>query len=210
MLIAANLVPLAGVLLFGWDTLTILVLYWLENGVIGVFNVLRIRRAEGPEPPAAGRRRRGIALSGQSTRGYLAGFFCLHYGIFWLVHGVFVFAIPAFAGDAGAEVYRGLSLPAVGFGATLFGLSHGVSYVRNFLGRAEYRHISPSTQFGQPYPRLFALHVTILAGAWLLIRYDEPVLLVALLVVLKTAIDVALHLRRHRRLQRVGEAAGPA
>ncbi len=35
-LIVANLVPLAGVLLFGWDVMTILVLYWIENGIVGL------------------------------------------------------------------------------------------------------------------------------------------------------------------------------
>ena len=35
----------------------ILIVYWLENGIVGVFNVLKILRAEGPMDPthAAGR-----------------------------------------------------------------------------------------------------------------------------------------------------------
>ena len=56
-LIVANLVPLVGVLWFGWNVWTILIIYWLENGVVGVFNVLKMRRAEGPEPSPGGRRR---------------------------------------------------------------------------------------------------------------------------------------------------------
>ena len=31
-------------------------------------------------------------------RGAIAGFFVLHYGIFWFVHGVFVLTMPLFAG----------------------------------------------------------------------------------------------------------------
>jgi len=42
VLILANLVPVAGVLLLQWDVLTILLLYWAENVIIGVINVFRM------------------------------------------------------------------------------------------------------------------------------------------------------------------------
>jgi TM2 domain-containing membrane protein YozV len=41
-LIATNLIPLYGVLVFGWAVFPIMVLFWLENVVIGVLNILRI------------------------------------------------------------------------------------------------------------------------------------------------------------------------
>ncbi|MES1239846.1 MAG: DUF6498-containing protein, partial [Chloroflexota bacterium] len=47
LLVAANLIPLVGVLLFGWSLWTILVLYWVENGIVGLWNVLRILLAQG-------------------------------------------------------------------------------------------------------------------------------------------------------------------
>ncbi len=52
-LLAANAIPLVGVLFFGWNVWTILIVYWLENGIVGVFNVLKMAYAEGePESPA--------------------------------------------------------------------------------------------------------------------------------------------------------------
>jgi hypothetical protein len=39
-LIAVNLIPLFGVL-FGWSLFSIMFLYWIENGVIGFFNVFK-------------------------------------------------------------------------------------------------------------------------------------------------------------------------
>jgi hypothetical protein len=42
VLLVANLIPLVGVLFFGWSLLTILVLYWLENGIVGLWNLPRI------------------------------------------------------------------------------------------------------------------------------------------------------------------------
>src|SRR4029079_2006820 len=46
----ANAIPLFGVLFLGWNVWTILTIYWLENGVVGVFNVLKMSKAAGPEP----------------------------------------------------------------------------------------------------------------------------------------------------------------
>ena len=47
LLVVANLVPLVGVLWFGWSLTTIVALYWLENGVVGAFAIARIATAEG-------------------------------------------------------------------------------------------------------------------------------------------------------------------
>ena len=46
-LVVANSIPLVGVLFFGWDVWTILIVYWVENGIVGVFNVLKMWLAEG-------------------------------------------------------------------------------------------------------------------------------------------------------------------
>ena len=106
-LIIANLVPLVGVLWFGWDVWAILIIYWLENGIVGLFNVLKMRRAEGSEdgsPMAAAETRRRLnsfTINGRSPSGsekaVLIPFFIMHYGIFWVVHGIFVLTLPLFA-----------------------------------------------------------------------------------------------------------------
>src|SRR4029079_18966312 len=46
-LVIANAIPLIGVLFFGWSLLTILVLFWVENGIVGLWNVPRILMARG-------------------------------------------------------------------------------------------------------------------------------------------------------------------
>ena len=50
-LLIANVIPLIGVLFFGWSLLTILVIYWLENGIVGLWNLPRIALARGTTPP---------------------------------------------------------------------------------------------------------------------------------------------------------------
>ena len=46
VLVAANLVPLAGVLFFGWSVFSTLLLFWVENVIVGAFNVLRMLVAQ--------------------------------------------------------------------------------------------------------------------------------------------------------------------
>jgi hypothetical protein len=66
ILILANLLPLMGVLFFDWSLFAVMYLYWFENVIIGLFNIMRMSRAEGKNirlaiPVAS---RRGIKARG--------------------------------------------------------------------------------------------------------------------------------------------------
>lgn len=216
VLVAVNLLPLVGVAFWGWSLMLILVLYWIESGIVGVVNVFKIARAEGPRVPAgtAGRigltvRIRGIGST--LARGALIGFFVMHYGIFWVVHGIFVFLMPIFASlSAGAA---NPTTPGLGFGpmdfgplpldglalsASLLAASHAVSFFTNYLGRGEYLRVTPEAQMMSVYGRVVVLHITILAGAFVIGFFGTPIAALVLLVGLKTLLDLVLHLRSHR------------
>jgi hypothetical protein len=229
-LIVANAIPLFGAVFLGWNVWTILIVYWLENGIVGFFNVLKILRAEGAILPSSGWQMNGrpMAAVGRSA---MAGFFVLHYGIFWAVHGVFVLTLPLFAG-LGKAVSDAVSLPVEGqfvdgvFIGPAFGtafapgtsmtsgfalgpvvvavialaISHGVSYWFNYLGRGEYRRTSPATQMFAPYGRLVVLHITIILGGMAIAITGAPAAAVAILVVLKTVMDIGFHLAEHRKI----------
>jgi hypothetical protein len=220
VLVAVNLVPLAGVILGHWNVLTLLALYWIENGIVGALNVPKILLAEGGGQPGATASPSATAASGVLGRAPLALFFLLHYGIFWVVHGVFVFALPTFAGVGGFTDFRTLpdgslqfygpsvaepSWNAIAFGAIGLAISHTFSFVVNFLGRREYRKVSPAEQMARPYGRVAVLHLVILFGGFVSLAIGSPIGALLVLVVLKTAIDVALHRREHAGL--AGRAA---
>ena len=80
-LIAANLLPLWGVLAWGWPVLPLLVLFWLENVLVGLQTVLCMLLVD-PED---------VAL--WLAKLFMVPFFCLHYGMFTAVHGGLVFGI---------------------------------------------------------------------------------------------------------------------
>jgi hypothetical protein len=198
LLIAANLLPLAGVLFLGWDVFAVLVLYWIENGIVGLLNVIKIWRAVGPpEPGTAPLRTVGIGRALEKAA--MIPFFLFHYGLFWVVHGIFVVVLMSIGGalpEAGASTWLW-----VGLGGMSLLVSHVVSLRLNYIGRGEYRRISPGAQFMQPYPRMVVLHLTIVLGGGLIIGLGQPATLVGLLVLLKTGLDLLLHLREHGRLQ---------
>src|SRR5260221_13300985 len=81
LLVAANLVPLAGVLFFGWTVFATPLLFWVENVIVGGFNILRILLAQ-PQI--------GAMWAGQV---FMIPFFTFHYGLFTTVRGLFVLCL---------------------------------------------------------------------------------------------------------------------
>ncbi|MGI8928618.1 MAG: DUF6498-containing protein [Candidatus Limnocylindrales bacterium] len=189
-LVLANLVPLAGVLFLGWDVGTILVSYWLENGIVGILNVPRMALAARAAGPAAVRQLPVRTL-----------FFAFHYGIFWLVHGVFVLVLAGVVAVGVLDpVGFALTDPAILIVAAALLLSHLVSFVLNYVGRREYERTSLDAQQLQPYARVLVLHMTVLLGGFAVLAPGQPVALIALLVGFKTVVDLAFHVWEHRRL----------
>ena len=189
ILVAANLVPLAGVLFLGWSVFATLLLFWAENVIVGVFNVLRMLTAMP----------RSAAL--WAVKAFMIPFFTFHYGMFVFVHGVFVLQL------FGGVHARGFPTPAVfldairaaGIAPAVWGLalSHGVSFAFNYVGAGQYQTaLLPQLMF-RPYGRVMVMHVVILVGGFLVQMLGSPVIALALLVVLKTGLDLAAHVREH-------------
>lgn len=82
----------------------------------------------------------------------------------------------------------------------LFG-SHGVSFIINFLIKGEYSVIKPEAIMFQPYPRMAMMHVALIFGGFGVVLLGSPLPVLIVLIGFKTAIDIILHLREHRRIQ---------
>ena len=61
---------------------------------------------------------------------------------------------------------------------------------------------------GAPYARVVVMHVAIIAGGFLSMVFGSPAALLFVLVVLKTIIDVELHLREHKAKVALATPAG--
>ena len=197
VLIAANLLPLYGVLVLGWAVLPIMVLFWLENIVIGVLNILRILFAS-PADTAS-----------WAKKLLLVPFFTVHYGLFTAAHGLFVFVL--FGGEPYKALVDGLwTIDAARRAITEFALwpgigalaaSHLFSFFWNYLGQREFQQARPEALMRTPYSRVIVLQVTIIFGGMLIQILHSPLWALLLLIGLKIGIDLRAHLKEHRRQQ---------
>jgi hypothetical protein len=197
LLVAANLVPLAGVGFWGWQVWQVVFLYWMENLIIGGFNVLRIL--------AAGRSTEGGTTQAAPSAGNLglAVFFTIHYGGFCLGHGIFLAAFMTQAaggrhGNLGSTVLGTLQEPVAAAALAALLVSHGWSFFRNYLGRGEYERTDAAELMQRPYKRIVVTHVFIIAGGFLLMGTGSHLLPMLLFVALKVGCDIYFHYREHR------------
>ena len=190
----ANALPIAGVLLLGWKVFPLVLLYWLENVVVGGFNVGKLLLARPQEPAYS------------VGKLFLIPFFIFHFGMFTLLHGVFVFALfgaktlPRF--DSLAELPAAIRAYHLGWGLLALVVSHGLSFYWNYFENGEYRRASLPILMIQPYARLVVLHLAVLFGGWIVLTIGSPLLALLVLVALKTAADVRAHqAERHRFME---------
>ena len=193
ILIAANLVPVAGVLFWGWDVFFILLLFWCENVIIGIFGIARMIVA-GETDSAAESLFRPL-------------FFIVHYGLFMFGHFMVLFALySGYVEGIGRSPepadYYGLLVDKRNWVAlvALF-ISHSWSFVENYMGKREHERLTPSEAMALPYRRMAIMHIGLLFGGFLLARTGQPIAGLILLVIVKIVMDVQFHKREHARLQ---------
>lgn len=190
-LIISNLWPLIGVLFLGWDVSMVMFLFWFENVIIGFYYVLKMLSARG----------KSSEFPGCAVYFFLIPFFIFHYGIFCMVHGML---IGAFFGGQRAEFNSPADLISVIFQKDLIGpafvlfLSHGVSFIMNYINAGEFKSSTAHGLLGQPYGRIFILHLAILFGGFLAAATGSSRPAVAILVLLKIVVDVAAHVAEHK------------
>ena len=207
-LVVANLIPFWGVLFWGWDAFNIVLLYWSENIVVGFYNILKMVFAKVSRPAE------------HLGKLFMIPFFTIHYGGFCAGHGFFILMLFN-KGDSSfmnnttwpcffvflqmllnviKHAYSIMSLEMRYAMGALF-LSHGVSFVYNYLIKGEYANIKSDKLMGSPYARIVVMHIAVLFGAFLTMALGSPVGILIVLVGLKTSLDVIFHMRQHKKHQ---------
>lgn len=199
VLIIANLVPLYGVLVLKWDLFTLMVAYWMETGVIGFYTALR------------------MMIVGRLAALFMVPFFIIHFGGFMAGHFLFLWTMFAAgpirdAPDPFEMARRILIDSGLWIALLAMFISHGVSFVLNFLlprlrgsvspweaktGKVQSEREELGAIMGTPYGRVVVMHLTILFGAALVQLFDTKAAAFILLIVLKTAVDMAAHVRKN-------------
>lgn len=187
LLALANLVPVFGWWFLEWRLSDVMVLYWMESAVLGIFNVCK------------------MLVINKVGGIFQSIFFIAHYSAFMAVHFLFIYSLfvqgdnPTGAGDSITEVIEMVSYlwPAV---LGLF-ISHGYSFFSNFLGRREYVGRTLKKQMTEPYSRIMFMHVTLIFGGGLAMTLGDTVPVILLVILIKIVLDIKAHLKQRVNLK---------
>lgn len=181
-LVIANLITIALAIHEGWLLQEIMLIYWAQSVIIGIFSVRRMLdlkqfstenfKSNGVRPP-----------ENEATKRSTAAFFAFHYGFFHAGYLVFLLADKGFQG----------SWLVFWICVLVFYLNHNYSYVHNGeLDQSRKPNIGAIMFF--PYLRVIPMHLTIVVGGTI-----APASTWALLLFLglKTFADVAMHKVEH-------------
>ncbi len=188
-----------GVLALDWPVFIVMALFWFENVVIGGFNALRMLVS-------------GIRMgpTGLVAACAIAAFFTVHYGLFTAVHGVFVVMLFGAAELGRAAMNGGLLGPLQRMFEQLIADRDGWLAMLAIIGVQGagfvrwWRHTralpTPLKELmGAPYGRIVVLHITLIAGGFVVMSLHAPVLGALLLIALKLAYDLITLAREPRK-----------
>jgi len=192
-LILANLVPVFGVLFLHWEVFPLMFLFWSENVIVGVFNVLKMLVNQPSSP---------VVWIGKV---FTIPFFCVHYGMFTYIHGVFV--IGLFGGGLGGrhgfpnalQFWQVMQENQLGWAILGLTVSRGISFMTNYIGKGEYQRVGLQQLMSQPYGRIVVMHLAILFGGFVMMALHSPVAGLLLLVFLKMALDLGSHVGERKK-----------
>ncbi|MCH2189865.1 MAG: DUF6498-containing protein [Gammaproteobacteria bacterium] len=204
-LILSNLVPLIGVLYFDWDHRLVIALFWIENLIIGAFNILKMT---------------GAMVVGKKVDLFTPVFFLFHYGLFCTVHGailwellelgevpkveqLFGFDTSGFIGLVadGVGVFYGfvdLYSPVIWLGIVSIVLSKTVSFMENFILKGEILSTTPKDLMGKPYGKIVAMHIGVILGAFAIQKFGSSVWILVVIIGFKMLVDILTHLNDHK------------
>jgi len=190
-LLVANFIPILGVLFFSWETFPILLVFWTENLIVFVFTVVKIVSLPAKKPSEV--------LQKFAHVPYL----CLSFGIFTVLHGLAIFGIYSF--------YYQVDFPDIGtmtglfvryqlvWASVAFFISHGISYVTNYLKKREYNKMTFDHLVYEPFLRLFAMQFIVLLGGFIIVGFGSIFSLVPL-VLFKIYLDIIAHQKYHDKI----------
>lgn len=208
-LIAANTVPILGAIFLDWSIFSLMFLFWIENVIIGVMNVVKLLGAQPADGAVSPDTPRAMRIFTICLQIFFTCFFVAHYGGFCAGHGIFVFAL--FGKDAGWKVPNTLSdvativhqllitqkllIPVI----AIF-VSHSFSLSYNYFLKGERKGAQLEYLMARPYGRIIVLHITIILGAVPVMILGSPIWALVLLVLLKTGVDLKSHLKEREKM----------
>jgi hypothetical protein len=191
--VLGNLMPLAAALFFDWGAFDVVFLYWLENAVIGLFNILKMAFAQ-PDITTMGEDVRAPERSPTTVgcmKFFVIPFFLAHYSLFMFVHLMFILLMLGGMRDLGMSgaVASAMS-PSLILALVLLGIEYGYLFYNEYWKGGGYKRSHPVVQMFAPYQRIVVMHLAILFGGFLFVLFSLPRFTAFLLVGLKVALEL--------------------
>jgi len=158
LMVLSHTPPVLGAMFWDWDISTILLLYWMENVLIGFFTMLKISRCQESE---------NYSDAGHEN---VATHWPMVYGIFMAVHGFGVLLITALSIDdntmflTGTIIYLAKQIGWVMVAFIPLVFEQWYAYRVDFLGEEKYNRGITKDLISRPYSRVAPMHVVIVLG----------------------------------------------
>ncbi|MHC4112524.1 MAG: DUF6498-containing protein [Planctomycetota bacterium] len=191
-LIASNIVVIVWALIENWDLGFLLLVYWAQSVIIGIFwfytiitykNAYRKYTEDPFELPEK--------LNEFSRLG-LGLFFVIHFGFFHFVYFIFLLAPSRLE-------QRAFEFPLLAFViiAGLFFINQ-LNWSIKFAGKSEHKPANIGKLMGFPYVRIIPIHLMIMFGGLVAERGLNPRLVLLIFLTLKTVADVIMHVQQKK------------
>jgi len=181
LMIAANITPLIGIILYGWNPFIILFIYWFESAVIGFFNILKMLTSGAVQE-------KKFSPGDFTIACFLSAFFTVHYGMFMFVHGIFLTVFYFMFTDISLldSVFNDFNFSFIFGGflpedftvlafieSELFPMAsllvyHIIYFFAGFIFTGEFDENRAQDYMMRPYKRIVIMQLTIILGAFAL------------------------------------------
>jgi hypothetical protein len=192
-----DLAPIVAVIFWGWGAGALVLLYWLENVVIGLAVVPRILLA------AFGKHGR---IGGFFSAAFNVPFFIFHYGLFCFVHGTMLLTFlhndaswssgPDMVEMAtrliGGSLAYARHMDWILAGVAAF---HALVLVRDYILNGEWKQTTPEQEVANPYGRVILLHIGVFVIGGALMALGDPMIGVLALVIMRALWGLQMNMR---------------
>lgn len=205
ILIVTNCVPILGVLFFDWTLFSLLMSYWLETGVIGIFIFLKSQY---------------LYRKSRFTPFIVSAFAILNMcSAFMFAH--FIGIMSLYSVLPGGDGWTGINLLKQSYDILAISLvslliNYTYSFYYNFIGRNEYEIILKTALeekdkrkgtktgkliVGGLMTRIVLIQLVVIIGGVILAATKTTIYLSIIFILVKIIIDLILHRKRHSLLK---------
>lgn len=149
-IVIGNIFPVIGSGFLGWEVVDLLLFFWIENIIIGIFHSFKFLFTKEDRPSNFTGRIREILQ------------FIFLYGFASTIHGLFVGFIYILLKDDFLKDKPSVDLQIIISSVITSSIIQGYIFLRFFLLNKEYKKVSGEEIMMQPFLRAFVVHMTII------------------------------------------------